>query len=251
MAILYIAAEQMELQPFVERLHDGRKLHLPLDFAYEGTVANKRILLVANGAGPRLASAAARLVMESLSVAKTSSAGLEAVVSTGFCGALDPGLRPNNIVIGDTVVSGGGGSMHDCALPVFLPAPVTTGAVVSQDRVANCAAEKARLRAHGALAVEMEAAGVFAQFQRTGIPCFCIKIVTDAADESFSLDLNQMRSPEGRILRGKIVRSALIRPHLWPELLRLKKRAEIAAEALGDFLVSCRVLPDGTDIVTG
>ncbi len=251
MAIVYIAAERMELQPFAGYLQGVRELNLPLDFACEGTLEGRRIVLAANGAGPRLASAAAGLVMRSLNALGTLSDRLEAVVSTGFCGALDPGLRPNNIVVGEAIVDCEGGISHACAMPFRVPALVATGAVLSQDRVASSADEKTRLGAHGALAVEMESAGVFAQVQRTGVPCFCIKIVSDSADESFSLDLNRMRSPEGRILRGKIVRSALVRPHLWPELLRLKKRAETAATALGDFLVSCRILPDGTDVVIG
>lgn len=104
--------------------------------------------------------------------------------------------------------------------------------------------EKSELASTGAIAVEMEAAGVLARTKRAGLPCYCVKVVTDTAAEGFALDLNTLRTTEGRIARGKIVRHALSRPAVLPELFRLKRRSERAAKALGDFLVSCRIKPE-------
>jgi hypothetical protein len=67
-------------------------------------------------------------------------------------------------------------------------------------------------------------------------------VVADRADESFSFDLNRLRSPEGRIVRGKIVVHALTHPQVISDLLRLKRRTKNAAEALGNFLVGSRVI---------
>jgi hypothetical protein len=50
-----------------------------------------------------------------------------------------------------------------------------------------------------------------------------------------------MRSDEGRIARGKIGLYALTHPVAIPGLFRLKRRADDAASALGEFLVNCRI----------
>jgi hypothetical protein len=119
------------------------------------------------------------------------------------------------------------------------------GTLISQDCVANHCSEKQQLAESGAIAVDMEAAGVAARTKRADLPFLCIKVVTDRADESFGLDLNAMRTPEGRIARGKIGVYALTHPKLISELFRLKRRSEGAAKALGDFLVSCRINVEG------
>jgi hypothetical protein len=120
--------------------------------------------------------------------------------------------------------------------------------VLSQDRIANDAAEKQELFAKtGACAVEMEAAGVAARSKRAGLAFYCIKVISDAATESFAFDLNRMRTTDGRVARGKIIVHALTRPNLLPELYRLKRRTDEVARVLGEFLVSCRI---GSDITS-
>jgi hypothetical protein len=89
----------------------------------------------------------------------------------------------------------------------------------------------------------MEAAAVAAHTKRARLPFACIKVISDRAEESFEFDLNEMRNREGRIARGKIGVYALKHPNKIAGLMRLKRRAQGAAQALGEFLVSCRVSP--------
>src|SRR5581483_2441652 len=91
-----------------------------------------------------------------------------------------------------------------CA-PITTAEPYAAGPLLSQNCIANDAAQKKALSTAGAIAVDMEASGVAARAQRAGLPFACIKVVSDRADESFPFDLNRMRTPEGRIARGKIV----------------------------------------------
>ena len=90
MAILYVASEAAELQPLARMLTGLRKLKWPIDYAWEGIWDSRRILLAANGAGPKLASHVVEIALRAAMAAELSSSKLEAVVSTGFCGALDP-----------------------------------------------------------------------------------------------------------------------------------------------------------------
>jgi adenosylhomocysteine nucleosidase len=247
MSILFVASEAAELEPLAERLENLRKLSWPIDYAYEGIANSRRFILAANGAGPKLASRAAEVAIRAVKGAELSSSQLEAVVSTGYCGGLDPALQLGEIMIAEAVLDAATQEQFPCGTVEGVPA---RGLVLSQDRIALDAVEKARLfRESGAVAVEMEAAGVAARSKRAGLPFYCIKVISDTATESFALDLNRMRTTEGRVARGKIIMHALARPNLVPGLFRLKRRTEEAARVLGEFLVSCRI---GSDIhITG
>ena len=244
MAILYVAAEAVELESMASLLTGVRKLKWPLNYAYEGVLEGRRLLLAANGAGPKLAARAVEVAIRAITSAELSSSALEAVVSTGFCGALDPALGESQIVAASEVLDWTNKERYDC-VQVTGGAAAVSGVIVSQDRIAVAGEEKRALReGAGGLAVEMEAAGVAARVKRAGLPFCCIKVVLDRAEESFAIDWNRMRNAEGRIARGKIMIHALARPNLLPELFRLKRRSEEAARVLGEFLVSSRISPN-------
>lgn len=240
MAILYVAAEAAELKPFAGYLTGLRKLSWPLGYAYEGVLDGRRMMLAANGAGPKLAAQAVEIAVRAVTVAELSSSRLEAVVSVGYCGALDPTLKENQIVMATAILDAITGETTECAT-ISVERPAVTGVILSQDRVVNLASEKKQLRNSGAIAVEMEGAGVLARTRKAGLPFFCIKAVSDLADESFPLDLNRMRTTEGRFSRGRIGSYAIMHPKALPGLFQLKRRSEQAAKALGEFLVSCRI----------
>jgi len=241
MAILYAASDPIELAPFAARLAGLRKLNWPIDYAYEGVLEGRRVVLVANGAGPKLGAQAVEIAIRAVTAAELSSSRLEAVVSTGFCGALDPALRESQIVIATEALDLDTGQNFPCDPVLATSADAASVIVGCQNRVAIDAAEKQRLAARGAQVVDMESVGVAARAQRAGLPFCCIKVVSDAAGESFSIDFNQMRTSEGRIARSKIVLHALTHPAVVSDLFRLKRRMSAAAEALAQFLLGCRI----------
>ncbi len=240
MAIVYVAAENFELQPFARFLHNRRKLDWPLEYAVEGAIKERRLVLLANGAGPKLAGKAVQTAFRALTGIGLGASEIDAVVTTGFCGALAETLKINNIVVGSEVFDPVANVRFPCATPRSAR-PFTLGSILSQDRIANSAAEKFALSLDGTVAVEMEAAGVAPYVQKANVPFLCIKVVSDEAGESFPLDLNTMRGKEGRIARGKISIHALRHPVLLPKLWSLKRRSDQAARALGEFLVSCTI----------
>src|SRR5438874_991555 len=82
-----------------------------------------------------------------------------------------------------------------------------------------------------------EAAGVAAKATELGAPFYCLRSVTDLADESFGLDFNAALRPDGRFDTMRLIAASCRRPlSLLPELLRLGVRCRIASRTLGEFV---------------
>jgi adenosylhomocysteine nucleosidase len=183
-------------------------------------------VLVANGPGPKLAGEAVDVVKENVSI--------EAIVSTGFCGGLKLSLGNSDIFVATEVVGSGS------ALIPTSARPFKTGKLLSIDRVVSTAVEKYRL-GEIADAVEMEASAVAERAHRWNVPFYAVRVVSDRCDESFPMDFNQVRSPDGRFSRGKIIAAVRRRPvSMVPQLMKLNKRTKRAAQALGEFLADSR-----------
>ena len=183
-----------------------------------------RVHKVAGGPGLRLAGAAAR-----------RSGPAQVVISTGVCGALDPKLQVGDIFVASAV--------NDVACQVpWADVPFQSGKLVSQDQVAVTVDDKRSLaNATGAAAVEMEAAAAAEYARETGARFYCIRAVSDTADESFPLDFNAARDEEGRFRINYILGQAMMRPlTAFPALMRLRRNALHASRALGEFFAHCR-----------
>ena len=222
---MVVAAERREFDGMLKRMGTFSKLAWPgARHAFEGTAGKDRWLLVANGPGPKL-------VHQVLSQRQAWALEMDVtgMISTGFCGALDPGLA-----VGDIVVGG--------ESRVESNRPFHRGAILSTDRVAVTPSEKVAMRKQtGAIAVEMESAAVASTAAEWGVPFFCVRAVSDTAADSLPLDFNQFRDADGRFSRGRIALAAMIRPFsVMPALLNLDRSCRRAAEALGEFFADCR-----------
>jgi adenosylhomocysteine nucleosidase len=221
--LLFVAADPMEFAGLQSHCSRITRFHLPVAWARTADLNGHQILMIANGAGARQAAKA-------VDAARPATA----IISTGFCGALDPALR-----IGDIFVAR---SIHGVSIATpQSPSRYAAGDLVSLDHVAQTAAEKHKLRATGASAVEMEAGGVYARAQALGVPFFCVRSVTDLADETFANDFNAALREGGDFATMQILRYAMLRPVArLPELVRLRKRCGVASRTLGEFLAYCR-----------
>jgi nucleoside phosphorylase len=213
-----VAAERRELEGILGRF-GGASLEWPgAKFARATQRKGDRWWMVASGPGPRL-------VEKALAEKKN----VNGIISTGFCGALDPALQVGNIVVwGDAAVASS--------------TPFVRGEIFSTDRVAVTAAEKRELRNRtGAVAVDMEAAAVKSKAAEWGVPFMCIRVVSDTAADDLPLDFNRFRNADGNFSRTRIALAAMARPFsAMPRLMELDRNCRRASHALGDFLADCR-----------
>ncbi|HEX3878791.1 MAG TPA: hypothetical protein VHW24_17510 [Bryobacteraceae bacterium] len=227
MRILFVASDRMEFPGLLQHSTAHRATSIAVDWARKILLHGEEALLVANGVGPERA-------------ALGTAAGIKAfqpeiVISTGFCGALSPHLRIADLVTGDRIVSGA--SIY-AARTVRGP---SCGPVRSISYIAATAQQKSELASEGAIAVEMEAAGVAQEACRYSLPFYCIRAVTDLAGETMANDFNKALRSDGHFDTMYILRVALLHPATClPELMRLRKRCNLAARALGDFFANNR-----------
>jgi adenosylhomocysteine nucleosidase len=227
MRLLLIGADAMEFRGLLRHCAKIRRVEWPVDWARAATLGDREIFMAANGVGAARAARALETAPEA-----------DAVASVGFCGALDPGLRPGDVFVGVCVRTADTAYQ---ALPLRAPLPHISGVVWSSGRVAQTAPEKAELRGSGASVVEMEAAGVAREAGRRNLPFYCLKAVTDLADEDLVIDFNGALRPDGHFDTMKILGSTIRRPLTGiPQLVRLRCRCGLAAQRWGDFLVDCR-----------
>ncbi len=187
------------------------------------------VLLAANGVGWKRAAAAVDAAHHAFPA--------DAVISTGFCGALDPQLAIGDAVVATCVA----GPEHRYPAHPIQGSHASTGLVISMDHVVGTADEKRALRERGGSVVEMEAAGVADRAQALGLNFFCARAVTDLATEDMANDFNAVLRPDGHFDTIGIFR------HLWkrpiarlPELIRLRQNCAKAAKSLGELFADCR-----------
>ncbi len=208
--LLFIAAEPREFDGAVKFWSDVRPLKLPVYWSRAATWKSNRVVAIANGAGQARAAGAVKAVP------------YQKLCNIGFCGALDAKLQIGDIVVGDAWLQPKTKRRH------------TVGLLASLDHVAQSREEKQQLRATGAVAVEMEASAF------RYLPCYCIKSVSDLAEETFANDLNAALQPNGRFSIPTLLMNACARPIVrFSELKRLQTRSRIASDTLGEFLDSC------------
>jgi adenosylhomocysteine nucleosidase len=100
-----------------------------------------------------------------------------AVVSSGFAGGLDPGLR-----VGDVIADSQSSSPEFLDL---LPAEVRRGRIHTASEPVVSRETKAELfKATGAQAVDMETQAIEAECARAGIPLLVLRAISDAASDA-------------------------------------------------------------------
>jgi uridine phosphorylase len=229
--LLFIAADRREAEPWVSHWGESRVLHLPVHWARAGKWRGRDVIAIANGVGSQRAVAAAQAAL-------TVADRVSALCSIGTGGALDASLNIGEVVVATAVNDG-----NNKTWPALDPGgpPSRSGLVHSSAHIARTGDEKRNLSATGAILVEMEAAAVAQAAQELAVPFYCVRVVSDLANETFFIDFESFLLPDGRFDVPRLVMHALTHPLKgFTELLRLQRRTSAAAKHLGDFLANCK-----------
>jgi nucleoside phosphorylase len=228
--LVFIAAEPRECRGWIARWEQANPISLPVHWARAGKWNGADVLAVANGSGAERARAAIAAIPAPA-----------AICSIGFCGALDESLRLGEIFIATEIRNGA--RTYPALTPRILRPErldAKSGVVASVPRIVQTAVAKKELRNTGAFVVEMEAAAVARASQHLNVPFYCIRAVSDLANEDFANDFNNFLMPDGRISAARLIVSAFGSPvRRFGELIRLQRRTARASGNLGEFLANC------------
>ncbi|MFI9803340.1 1-hydroxy-2-methyl-2-butenyl 4-diphosphate reductase [Streptomyces sp. NPDC052301] len=177
--------------------------------------------VVRTGMGPRAAkrSLTGRLAAPALAGA--------AVLATGFCAGLAPGMHPGDLVVAEETrdphgtVPCVGTDLLVKELVRLLPSrTVHTGPLTGSDRVVR-GPERSALLATGAIAVDMESAATLLTAVRAGgRPVAAVRVVVDAPEH----ELVRIGTVRGGISAFRVLRSVLPAFFEWHRSLLLPRR---------------------------
>lgn len=221
--LLLIAAESREYAGFSGLVERSSR-----DVRWLATTVIRGIdaILVANGVGRRAAAAGTRKMI--------AGARIDAVLSTGFAGALDPGLGIGEVVVAEKVLDGN--RVYPAGWPLRCPTGVQRGSVVTVNEVVQFAESKLALWQDGARAVDMESAAVAEIAEEHRLPFYCIRAISDTAEQDLPVDFNRALRADGTVSPWSVLGQAGLSPGSWIGLARLRRNARIAADSLARCL---------------
>ncbi|MGW7051493.1 phosphorylase family protein [Streptomyces sp. NPDC054887] len=187
-----------------------------------GRGAPESVTVLRTGMGPRAAAAAVRRVL-----GEGGPLADAAVVASGFCAGLVPGMRPGDLVVAHETRGPHGSSpctdVEPLAKALGRVAPgrtVHTGPLLGSDHVVR-GPERAELRATGAIAVDMESAATLGSALRMGPrPIAAVRVVVDAPEH----ELVRIGTLRGGISAFRVLRAVLPAFYEWHRSLLLPRR---------------------------
>ena len=217
--IAILAAMPGELKPLVRGwLHERRNGVDLWRRAYDGG----EWIAACAGAGQDAATRAF--------LASEAGGPLSLVVSTGWAGALTESCEPGRAYWCSGLIDARTGERFATAHPSEQRLLVTSPVVANEQ-------EKQRLAAtYSAALVDMEAAAVARLAAQRQIPFHCLKGVSDGVHDKLP-DFNRFIGPDGRMRMAAFVAFALLRPALWPRLVRMGENSSKAARAIAASLL--------------
>ncbi|MEU4507749.1 1-hydroxy-2-methyl-2-butenyl 4-diphosphate reductase [Streptomyces sp. NPDC024089] len=179
------------------------------------------VTVLRTGMGPRAAEAAvARALGE-------DRAPGTAVLASGFCAGLLPGMHPGDLVVadetreaGDSTVCTGSGLLAEALARAVPGRAVHTGPLTGSGHVVR-GHERAGLRATGAIAVDMESAATLRAALRSGPrPVAAVRVVVDAPEH----ELVRIGTVRGGISAFRVLRAVLPAFYEWHRSSLLPRR---------------------------
>ncbi|MFS0695392.1 1-hydroxy-2-methyl-2-butenyl 4-diphosphate reductase [Streptomyces nitrosporeus] len=183
--------------------------------------ASGPVTVIRTGMGPRAAESAVRRALG------RDGSRNAAVLASGFCAGLGPGMHPGDLVVaeetrdhGGTTPCAGTGVLVDALVRAVPGRTVHTGPLAGSDHVVR-GAERTGLRATGAVAVDMESAATLRTAVRTGPrPVAAVRVVVDAPEH----ELVRIGTVRGGISAFRVLRAVLPAFHEWHRSLLLPRR---------------------------
>jgi adenosylhomocysteine nucleosidase len=213
--VAIVAALEREVKPIVRRWQSAVREYEGRRFTF---FANERAVLVCGGIGAEAARRATQAVIALYQP--------EGVISVGFAGALEPGLKVGDLFVPRTVVDSRDSGRTETGMG--------KGILVSFSSIATKEQKSKLAQSYGAQAVDMEAAAVAQGAQARGVRFLALKAVSDGSD--FEMPQLDRFVREGQFCATEFVAWTAVRPWLWGKVICLAKNSAAATKSLCRWL---------------
>lgn len=160
-----------------------------------------------------------------------SGGALDIVLSVGWAGALTPELATGSTYVASEVIDAQTGERFD------LAGGARHLIVVSTARVAQETEKRRLASSYGAAMVDMESAAVVRLAEMRNIPALCFKAISDSVDLPLP-DMNPFITSDGTMRMAAFLGHVVLRPGLWPSLVRLGRGSSAASASLASAIVT-------------
>jgi adenosylhomocysteine nucleosidase len=174
-----------------------------------------------------------------------SQTTVRAVIGIGLAGALSPELKIGDLVVGKEVWGpsqlASSFQLVSVSKEVMLEgATIHMGTVITMNEMI-CSARKKEILANTLInspigCVDMESWGIARICDQHKIPYLVVRAISDGYDEDLPLDFNRYRRVDGNLNLFKLGVAALASPGLIADLYRLRRRGQLCAQRLAEFV---------------
>ena len=204
--------------------------------AQQPVEVNDKALLIVSGMGRERAREAAQALAD---------AGADCLVGFGSAGALAPALRPGDLVLAAEVYEAGRKFTADGDLTESVMKWLSRNGFTVHNGLLACAAQpvatvedKQEVFAQtGAMAADMESAGVFDAARRNGLPAFVLRVIIDAAHVALPDAVLQRVDEFGEVDTRGLALDLARSPAQIPAVIRLACAARRAGATMKQFAV--------------
>ena len=160
------------------------------------------------------------------------------IVSTGFCGALNPTLQIGQIVVSNEVVNTTGDSLKiDLGMTSDPSRGLHVGRTLTVDRMVRTVTEKQNLaEMTGAIAVDMESFAIAKLCHERKTRFMAVRAVSDDLTADLPSEVLSLVGETGSVRVGAVIGALWKRPGSYKDLWRLRENAILASERLASFL---------------
>lgn len=225
-----VHATAMEVAPFLDRCERVRK-YSGGDLVFRGGLMGEiRIALAQSGMGPKLATRATKALIDG------HAPGW--IISAGFSGALQTGMKIGDIVVANSVVDTAG---TELAIDLKMePNPATglhVGRLLMVDHIVRTIVDKKALaEQHAAMAVDMESLAVAQVCREAKIRFLAVRVISDDLSADLPAEILSVVGSSGTFRLGAAVGALFKRPGSAKDMWRLREQGMDAAERLATFL---------------